>query len=377
MLFRSLAFDAAEDRLTGTCRNAGVAFPMTFARGRPVKPPRRPRPQTPAAPFPYRTQEIDFLAADGSRLVGTLTRPAADPPHPAVILSSWYGRADRNQAKAGHQPLAVWADALTRRGLATLRYDKRGVGASSGEFDNTTIADSAADLTLATAFLRDQDGIDPARIGLIGHSEGGHISADAAAADPAIAFCVLLTPSGVPEEDMFETELFRAAIAVGGVPLHPERTIRLARAITEAGRTAPSGEAAAARVRDLLTREAEAGRFPSDGIEVRAALVASPWRRYWWNYDHTASLGSLTCPVLAVFAGCDLQTPPRWHAPNVRAALAGHPRARIVELAGLNHFLQPAITGAPSEYADIDQTLAPEALGTVCDWVVAAALFSG
>jgi hypothetical protein len=79
----------------------------------------------------------------------------------------------------------------------------------------------------------------------------------------------------------------------------------------------------------------------------------------------------LTCPVLAVFAGCDLQTPPRWHAPNVRAALAGNPRARIVELAGLNHFLQPAITGAPSEYADIDQTLAPEALETVCDWVVA------
>jgi pimeloyl-ACP methyl ester carboxylesterase len=110
---------------------------------------------------------------------------------------------------------------------------------------------------------------------------------------------------------------------------------------------------------------------------VRAALAASPWRHYWWNYDHTRSLKSLACPVLAVFAGRDLQTPPSWHAPNVRAALAGNPRARIVELAGLNHFLQPAITGAPSEYADINQTLAPEALETVCDWVVAAALFSG
>ena len=104
-------------------------------------------------------------------------------------------------------------------------------------------------------------------------------------------------------------------------------------------------------------------------IEVRAKMAASPWRRCWWNYDHTKSLRSLTCPTLVIFAGRDLQTPPRCHEPNVRAALAGNPLAKVIELQDLNHFMQPARTGAVSEYGDIDQTLAPEAIEVVCDWL--------
>ena len=70
-----------------------------------------------------------------------------------------------------------------------------------------------------------------------------------------------------------------------------------------------------------------------------------------------------------VFAGCDLQTPPRYHAPNVRAALAANALAHIVELPDLNHFLQRARTGAPSEYGDIQETLATEAIEAVCAWI--------
>ncbi len=361
--------DDGGERLIGDCRHAGAAYPVCFERGQPRSAPKAPRPQTPKPPLPYDTKTVSFAGADGSRRVGTLTWPSGRAACGAVVLSTWFGRADRDQRAFGHRPFAVWADALTRRGLATLRYDKRGVGESAGDFSLATTADFAADLGRAVIFLRGQPGIEPGRIGLFGHSEGGHVSAEAAAADPTIAFCVLLTPSGVAEEETFETELFRAAKAVGGAPLHPERTIALAHALTAAGRDAPTAEDGVARTRQILQREAAAGRFPVERIEPRAQMAAAPWRRYWWAYDHTKSLRSLTCPTLVVFAGCDLQTPPRYHAPNVRAALAANPRAELVELPDLNHFLQRARTGAMSEYGDIDETLAPEAIETVCDWV--------
>ncbi len=221
------------------------------------------------------------------------------------------------------------------------------------------------------ALLRRTPEVDPDRIALFGHSEGGHISADLAATDPRIAACVMLTPSGAPEQEIFATDLFRLARAVGGRPLWPEQSLRLAFDLSEAGRTAATGPEAVARTRAILAREAEAGRFPAAQVERRAALAGSPWQRHWWTYDHTQSLARLVCPTLAMFAGRDLQTPPEHHAPRVRAALAGKPGACILELSGLNHFLQPAITGAHSEYAAIPQTVAPEAIGAVCGWLAA------
>ncbi len=361
--------DRSAERLIGDCRHAGASFPMTCERGVPPTAPRAARPQTLTPPFAYQTQAVSFDGADGSRLAGMLTTPSDQPQRGAVILSTWHGRVDRDQHTFGHRPFAIWADVLTRLGLATLRYDKRGAGESSGAFDRATTADFAADLARAVAFVRDQPGVDPSRVGLLGHSEGAHISADVAASDPGVAFCIMLTPSGVQEEATFETELFRAAKAVGGTPLHPSESIRLALELAGAGRSAAGSEEAVARWREILGREAEAGRFWPELVEPRAQMAASPWRRYWWNYDQTASLRALTCSTLVVFAGCDLQTPPSCHAPNVRAALAANRLASLVELPGLNHFLQQAKTGAPSEYRDIDETLSPEVIETVCGWV--------
>jgi pimeloyl-ACP methyl ester carboxylesterase len=361
--------DEAGQRLAGVCQHAGAAFPVAFALGRSSTPTRTARPQTPKAPFDYATETVSFAAEDGSWLVGTLTRPTDRPVRGALLLSSWFGRTDRDQRTFGHRPLAIWADAFTRLGFATLRYDKRGAGESGGDFHRATTADFATDLARAVAFVRAQPGIDPRRLGLFGHSEGGHISADVAAADAAIALCVMLTPTGVPEEDIFKTELFRAAIAVGGTPLDPEARINLALELAEAGRIAASGEEAAARTQAILQREVAAGRFPAERVRERARTAAAPWRRHWRNYDYTASLRRLACPTLVVFAERDLQTPPSYHAPKVRAALAGNPLSAIVELPGLNHFLQRARTGAPSEYGDIEETVAPEAVSTVCDWL--------
>jgi pimeloyl-ACP methyl ester carboxylesterase len=369
-----LTFDLAAQpdgaTLAGQCRHAGVVYPMRCVRGDAPPAPAGRRSQTPTAPFGYEVDAVAFVGADGTRREGTLTRPA-NANGAAVVLSAWFGQTDRDQITAGHRPMAIWADELTRRGLITLRYDKRGAGASGGDFERTTTGDLAADLERAVAFLRQVPGVHPGRIGLMGHSEGGHIGADVAAADPAIAFCVLLTPTGVAEAKTFETELFRAAEAVGARVLEGEREprVELQRALDAAGRNAPTAAQAVQQWRALLSAAAAEGAFPPAHVEPHAQAAGSPWRRFWWRYDTTASLRRLTCPTLALFAGQDLQTSPAWHGPPIRAALADNPDATIVELPGLNHFLQTARTGAPSEYRDIEETLSPKAIETVCSWL--------
>ena len=357
-----LAFNLrpAGEGLEGSCFHNAVDFPVTLSRG--VAPPVAlvARPQEPRPPFPYQVEEIVFTGADGSRLSGTLTRPTGPGPRRAIVLSTWYGPVDRDQTVAGHKPFALWADQLTRRGFATLRCDKRGVGASEGRFDAASTGDFTADLACAVAFLRSR--ADIGAVGLLGHSEGGHISADLAAADPAIAFCVMMTPTGVPDELILETEMFNAARVVGGVPRDIDRTVRFVRALSEASR-APTAAETLALAKQILAAEA----YPPERLDSRAAIAASPWRRHWATYDHTAGLRGLTCPALVVLAGMDLQTPLRVHAAKIMAA---NPSARIVTLPSLNHFLQPAITGAPSEYGAIETTLDPSVIKAVCDWIV-------
>ncbi|CAN5727847.1 alpha/beta hydrolase [soil metagenome] len=358
-----LAFDLRPvgDRLEGSCFHNSVDFPVRLARG--VAPPsvHAARPQTLAPPFPYEAQAVAFTGADGSRLSGALTRPPGPGPHRVIVLSTWFGPVDRDQTVAGHKPFALWADQLTRRGFATLRYDKRGVGASEGVFDSTTTGDSAADLACAVAFVRGIPGL--GAVGLLGHSEGGHISADVAAADPAVAFCVMMTPAGVPDEDILETEMFNAARVVGGLPRDFDRTVRFVRALCEASK-APTPEQILTRAREILAAEA----YPPERLELRAAIAAAPWQRHWATHDHTAGLRRLTCPALVVLAGKDLQTPPRAHAAALKAA---NPAATMVTLPGLNHLLQPAVTGAPSEYREIETSLDPAVIAVVCDWIAA------
>ena len=358
-----LAFDLrlTGERMQGTCFHNSVDFPVSLARSVARPAGHAARPQTLAPPFPYQAEAVSFTGDDGSKLSGTVTRPPGAGPHRVIVLSSWFGEVDRDQTVAGHRPMALWADQLARRGFATLRYDKRGVGASEGRFDTTTTGDSAADLAAAVGFLRARS--DLGAVGLLGHSEGAHISADIAAADPHIAFCVMMTPTALPDEDILETEMFNAARLVGGVPRDFDRTVGFVRALREASK-APTREETLARAREILA----AAAYPPERLETRAAIAATPWQRYWATHDHTAGLRGLTCPALVVLAEKDLHTPPRAHAAALAAA---SPAATVVTLPGLNHLLQPAITGAPSEYREIETSLDPSAIRTVCDWIAA------
>ena len=173
----------------------------------------------------------------------------------------------------------------------------------------------------------------------------------------------MMTPTALPDEDILETEMFNAARVVGGVPRDFDRTVGFVRELSEASK-APTAAETLARARDILA----AAAYPPERLELRAAIAASPWQRYWATHDHMAGLSRLTCPALVVFAEKDLQTPPRAHAAKL---MASNPAARFVTLPDLNHLLQPAVTGAPSEYREIETSLDPTVIKVVCDWIAA------
>lgn len=323
------------------------------------------RPQTPVPPFPYAAADVTFRnAGAGIDLAGTLTLPQGTGPFPAVVLLTGSGAQDRDETIFEHKPFAVWADALTRRGVAVLRYDDRGVGGSGGGGPDETTADFATDAAAAMAFLKGRPEIDPARIGLMGHSEGGTTALIAAATGVPAAFIVLIAGPAVTGAEIVTEQVARIAAAAGATPdqiADARRTQGAVMAAVVENRT--DGAAAARAVEAVLTA---AGQNPEQARAGIAAL-SSGWYRYLAAYDPAPALAAVRVPLLAVYGGMDLQVP----ADQSRGVVARvKPDADIVVLPGLNHLMQTATTGLPTEYGTIVETLAPEALATVTDWVV-------
>lgn len=325
------------------------------------------RPQTPKPPFPYAVEDVVFDSAPGVRLAGTLTLPKGPGPFPVAVLISGSGPNDRDETVFGHKPFLVLADDLTRRGIAVLRYDKRGVGGSSGRAPGVTTADFAVDARAAVAFLKTRKDIDPRRIGLIGHSEGGVIAPMVAAGDPSVAFVVMMAGSGVPGDELLVAQNRAILTAMGGSEAALAAAEQTNRKIYEIAKSDVSDADAQGRVETILVG---LGQAPAQA-HVGAAQAASPWIRWWLRYDPRPALTKLRCPVLALDGSKDLQVVAAQNLPEIRKALKDDPDATVLELPGLNHLFQTAGTGAVGEYAQIPETIAPIALTTIGDWVVA------
>jgi len=362
----------ADGTLTGTWTQGAGGLPLTFSR-RPAGAPeaRLNRPQTPHPPYPYLVQDVAFDNAAGhDRLAGTLTLPPGKGPFPAIVLIAGSGAHDRDETLFGHKPFRVLADHLTRQGMAVLRYDKRGVGASTGDYASATTADFADDADAAVRFLATRPEIDGRRIGLIGHSEGGLIAPMVANRNPRVAFVIVMAGSAVDGADLLEAQQRRIdeVMGLGGEEL-AQASAEEARLIDIVRKAATPAEAASQLMAEA---DAEADRTgtPKELAEGQAAQLESPWFRAFLVYDPAPALERLRIPVLALVGSKDVQVPPDQNLPALRAALAHDPHATVEELAGLNHLFQSATTGAPSEYAQIETTIDPAALDTITDWVL-------
>ncbi len=364
----------------GQFEQSGLKMPLTLKKTEKIS--SAPRPQTPKPPFPYGAEDVAYENPSGMvKLAGTLTLPPGGGPFPAVVLLTGSGAQDRDETILGHKPFLVLADYLTRRGVAVLRVDDRGVGGSTGSLSSSTTHDFAGDALAGVAFLKGRKEIDPRKIGLIGHSEGGLIAPIAASRSKDVAFIVLMAGTGVTGAEILiaQGQLILKASGASESELKQQREVqkRLIDIILrekDENAARPKLAAALKEIRAALPEaekkaESEAGEVLS---EAAVDQFNNAWFRAFIPFDPRSVLRSVRCPVLAINGEKDLQVPPKENLAEIAKALqaGGNRDVKTVELPGLNHLFQPCKTGLPSEYAAIETTIAPEALKTMGDWIV-------
>ncbi len=354
---------------TGAWSQGAASLPLILTRAATGAEPAGPaRPQTPVPPFPYAAEDVTFRnEGAGITLAGTLTLPAGDGPFPAVVLLTGSGAQDRDETIFDHKPFAVWADALTRRGVAVLRYDDRGIGGSGGGSPDETAADFATDASAALDFLRARPDIDAARIGLMGHSEGGATALIAISNGAPAAFVVMIAGPSVSGADILTEQTRQIVLASGGTEAQALQSQAVqARFMLAVLNNRDDGSAAARAVEALSI---EIGQ-PAQQVASIARAMSSGWYRYFTAYDPATAIRGLNVPLLAIYAERDRNVPAEQNAPHLRTL---KPDAEIVVLPGLNHLMQHATTGLPDEYGTITETLAPGAITAVTDWVARVA----
>jgi pimeloyl-ACP methyl ester carboxylesterase len=329
------------------------------------------RPQTPVKPYPYREEEVVFDNPSAHvRLAGTLTLPRGEGPFPVVVLIAGSGPNTRNEPIFGHQIFLVLADHLTRQGVAVLRYDKRGTGASTGDYAQATTLDFADDVQAGMAYLKSRKDIDPRHIGLIGHSEGGLIAPMVAARDPSTAFIVMMAGPGVNGADILMEQGRLISKAMGMDEGKIEKTSAVRAQMIAIVRAEKDSAKAAAKLRLALAQTAKAQGEPDSVVDAQISVINSEWFRFFFDYDPASALSKVRCPVLAINGSLDLQVPPAQNLPAIRAALAGDRDVEIDELPGLNHLFQTAKTGSLAEYAASEETIAPLAMDVMTHWIL-------
>lgn len=332
----------------------------------------RARPQLPHPPFPYRSEEVHFAnpRAAGVTLAGTLTMPEGHGPFAAAILITGSGPQDRDETLLGHKPFAVLADYLTRHGIAVLRYDDRGVAASTGTQAGATSADFATDANAAFAYLRTRPEIAPDAIGFVGHSEGGMIGPLAAVDNRQVAFLVLMAGPGTDIRSLMEAQRRAIGQSMGASAADLDRSAPIEAVLFSISASDRSDADARAAMRAALSDAAlAAAGIPVAQRDMMIDRVMDPWFRYFAHYDPAPVLRRIRVPVLAINGSLDRQVVPEPNLAAIRAALAGDRDVTVTELPGLNHLFQTAHNGGIGEYADIEETMAPVALATIADWI--------
>src|SRR5450830_69265 len=333
--------------------------------------PRRPQEQAiAAATAPYDSQDVQIAnAAAGLQLAGSLFLPKGAGPWPAVVLVHGSGPSNRDEDIAGHKIFLVLADHLARQGIAVLRYDKRGIGGSTGDYTAATTLDFAADAQAALAFLRTRREIDARRIGVIGHSEGGLSAPIVAAREPQLGFVVMMAGSGVRGELLMVEQLANSAASQGMAAEIIAKQRAMHSALFAAIVAERDPEQARTRATAILEQGERDGLSPAGTAAPMAKAFTTPWFRIFLSLEPATALKAVHQPVLALNGALDRQVPARLDLDAIRAALVDNPRTELKELPKLNHLYRTASTGNPQEYAQIEETLAPSALAVISDWI--------
>ena len=375
-------FNEDKTQIIGSWKQGNVNAPITLIRITSVAAPLA-RPQTPKPPFPYKSENVEYdNAANTVHFGGTLTLPDSPQLVPVVILISGSGQQDRDETIFNHKPFAVLADHLTRNGIAVLRVDDRGVGQTTGEVKNATSADFTNDVLAGIAYLKTRTEIDPKQIGLIGHSEGGMIAPMVIRQSKDVAFMVSMAGIGVKGIDLIKkqnADLLKAANlpadqykALVGLYFRMFDVVKKQDLSKAIDLNAEFKKWKTAQPKALIdTMRLNSGQPGEAMIQGFVEAVSLPWMRYFIKYDPELILSKIKIPVLAINGAKDIQVSAKENLAGFERLLkkAGNKDFKTVELPGLNHLFQTAVTGNLGEYATIEETMSPVVLKVITDWI--------
>jgi len=335
----------------------------------------------PAEKPPYRSEEVTF-SHGAVTLAGTLTIPPTAGPHPAVVMITGSGPQNRDEEIYGFAPFRIIADHLTRHGIAVLRFDDRGVGASTGKFAEATTKDFADDADAGVEFLRTRKEIRREMIGLCGHSEGAIAAAMIASRPKEVAFVVFLAGPAVSGDRVIMSQIETLARAGGASEEQIREALKQQEAVVTAARTGKGWDGVRELLREQLAksvaqmpeeqRKAMTDTVINARVELQLRSARSPWFTFFIDYDPSTALSKIACPVLALFGELDKQVQVGLNKEPMRQALlAGKNGDATIEVVpGANHLFQKAVTGLPSEYAGLPKAFAPGVLDLLSRWIL-------
>jgi dienelactone hydrolase len=350
-------------QLQGTWQQPGFQVPLTLTHTVLPKASEVASRLTP----PYREEEVVFNnAAAQLRLAGTLTVPAGKGPFPAVALLSDSGPQDRNGTDDEFAPLGRLADYLTRRGIAVLRFDDRGIGQSTGA-SQATITERVSDAQAALNFLRTRPEIDLAHLGLLGHGEGGNVALLAAAQPSPPAFVIGLAPYGLPGKEI----ALQQEAALLGSQTGDDRLAAMRKrqnALFELVRQATDISQAQVAVASML-RQGNA-TLDEATAQATAAQMLSPHYRSYLTFNPADNLDKVTCPVLLLFGTADpLLNVERNMYTLVRSLKPASKGVTARQLPGVNHLFQPELSQWPIVGGEPKPNFSPAAQEAIRTWV--------
>jgi fermentation-respiration switch protein FrsA (DUF1100 family) len=365
--------------IKGKWTQGGMSFPLDLKKIDKLVAPNRP--QTPQKPYPYNDEDITFEnKTAGITLAGSFTFPKGEGKYPAVVMVTGSGPQDRDESIFDHKIFLVIADYLTRNGIAVLRFDDRGVAKSKGNFSSATSIDFASDALAGVQYLKSRKEVIANKVGVVGHSEGGLIAPMIASQSNEVNYIVMLAGPGLRGDKVIIKQIGLIMKANGKTDTETKKEVdereRYINTVVNEPDSAKAYDQMKKIFDDKINTLSDADKKKpenSDKIfEAQAKAMLSPWFRFFLKYDPAPALENVTIPVLALNGEKDIQVEPKENLATIESALktAGNTNYKIVELPGLNHAFQHCKTCAETEYGQLEETFAPEALKIIGDWIL-------
>jgi pimeloyl-ACP methyl ester carboxylesterase len=366
------------DTISGDFRQAGFLgkFSLRRAEAKQVE-------AKSEEPVPYAQEEVKFRNGDVT-LAGTLTIPRGGGTYPAVVMITGSGAQNRDEELFGFKPFREIADHLTRKGIAVLRCDDRGVGGSTGSTSQSTTEDFAGDVSAAVALLKSRPGIDHAHIGLCGHSEGGIVAPIVAARSRDVAFIILIAGTAVPGDTIVSYQVAYLARSNGATDEQISRALTIQHRAYDVVKTGKGWEDLRGMIRDEAVRSlqqmspetrkamGDTDQVINSRVDAQLMQLKSPWLKFFLSYDPAPMLEQVRCPVLALFGELDRQVPVDLNREPLEHALkkGGNKDYTVKVIPKANHLFLAAKTGSPMEYASLTKEFVPGFLDLISDWIL-------